>query len=147
MSNVNTGKKSETSGTNLDSISSVLDIINAAFSIPKTPLTPLPPPLVLSGSKLRVGITASVIAARIIARQSEAGLVVGDVFGDGANTSEAMEVIRVEEIINSLLTEAKIETAVAPGVSVTVTGIGNLGAPVVSQGATTTIASGSGVIR
>lgn len=148
MSEVNTEKKSETAGSGgLDSISNILDIINAAFSIPKTPLTPLPPPLVLTGSKLRVGVTASVIAARIIARQTEAGMVVGDVFGDGANTSEAMEVIRIEEIINSLLTEAKIEIAIAPGVSVTVTGIGNLGAPVLSQGATTTIASGTGVLR
>jgi len=148
MSDINTNKKSETSDSiNLNSISSILRLINAAFTIPKTPLTPLPPPILLTGSKLRVGVTASVIAARIIARQTDAGLVVGDVFGDGANTSEAMEVIRIEEIINALLTEAKIEVAIAPGVSVTVTGIGNLGAPVLSQGATTTIASGTGVIR
>jgi siroheme synthase len=58
-----------------------------------------------------------------------------------------MELIRVQEIINALLTEAKIEIAIPPGVAVATVGVGNLGAPVVSQGATTNIAVGSGVIR
>jgi hypothetical protein len=37
--------------------------------------------------------------------------------------------------------------AIAPGVQVTTTGVGNLGGPIISQGATTNIASGGGVIR
>ena len=150
MSDVNTDKKSEIStgdNVNLGSISSILSIVLSAFSVPKQPVTPLPPPLLLIGANLRPGVTASEIASRIISRQSEAGLVVGDVFGDGANTAEAMELIRIEEIINSLLTEAKIEVVIPPGVAVQTIGIGNLGAPVVSMGATTTIAVGSGVIR
>lgn len=150
MSNINTDKKSEIStgdNINLSSISSILNLILSAFKIPKQPVTPLPPPLILVGANLRPGITASSIAARIISRQSEAGLVTGDVFADGPNTAEAMEVIRIEEIINSILTEAKIEVVIPPGVSVTTLGIGNLGAPVLSQGATTTLAVGSGVIR
>jgi hypothetical protein len=36
---------------------------------------------------------------------------------------------------------------IAPGIGVTTIGVGNLGAPVVSNGITTTIASGYGVIR
>jgi hypothetical protein len=74
-------------------------------------------------------------------------LIVGDVFADGPNKSEAMELIRIEEIINAIQTEAKIEIAIAPGVGVQAIGVGNLGAPVVVQGFTTTIASGVGVIR
>jgi hypothetical protein len=150
MSNLNTNKKSEIStgdNTNLGSISSILKVISAAFKIPKKPLTPLPPPILLTGAQIRPGLTASEIAARIIARQSEAGLIVGDAYGDGPNTAEAMELIRVQEIINALLTEAKIEIVIPPGVAVTTIGVGNLGAPVVSQGATTNIATGSGVIR
>lgn len=150
MSDLNTNKKSEIStsdNTNLGSISSILKVIKAAFKVPKKPLEPLPPPLLITGGQLRVGLSASEIAARIIARQSEAGLIVGDAYGDGPNTAEAMELIRVQEIINALLTEAKIEIAIAPGVAVTTVGVGNLGAPVVSQGATTNIATGNGVIR
>ena len=149
MSDVNKNKQSETTTENMSmgSISSILNIINAAFSIPKQPVTPLPPPLLLVGANLRPGVTSSEVASRIISRQSEAGLVVGDVFGDGPNTAEAMELIRIEEIMNSLLTEAKIEVVIPPGVSVTTIGVGNLGAPVVSQGVTTNIAVGNGVIR
>ena len=149
MSDVNKNKQSETTTENISmgSISSILNIINAAFSIPKQPVTPLPPPLLLVGANLRPGVTSSEVASRIISRQSEAGLVVGDVFGDGPNTAEAMELIRIEEIMNSLLTEAKIEVVIPPGVSVTTIGVGNLGAPVVSQGVTTNIAVGNGVIR
>jgi hypothetical protein len=149
MSDVNTQKQSETTTDNISmgSISSILSIINSVFNISKQPVTPLPPPLLLVGANLRPGVTSSEVASRIISRQSEAGLVVGDVFGDGPNTAEAMELIRIEEIINALLTEAKIEVVIPPGISVTTIGVGNLGAPVVSQGVTTNIAVGNGVIR
>jgi hypothetical protein len=139
--------KSINSSFNLGSISGVLNIILSAFSIPDGPIAPLPPPLILVGAKLRPGVSASAVASRIISRQSEAGRQVGDVFADGPNNEEAMEVIRIEEIINAVLTEAKIEVVIPPGVSVTTIGVGNLGAPVISQGATTTMGIGDGVIR
>lgn len=135
------------SGFNLFSINGVLNTINSAFLIPDTPITPLPPPLIMFGAKLRPGLSAQSIAANIISRQSEAGRVVGDVFADGPNVEEAMEVIRVQEIINALLNEAKVEVVIPPGVQVTTVGVGNLGAPVLSQGATTSMGIGDGVIR
>ena len=149
MTYINTDKKSETTTDTISSgsIDSILNIITAAFNTPKKPVTPLPPPLVMTGANLRSGVTASEIAARIISRQSEAGLIVGDVFADGPNRNEAMELIRIEEIINAILTEAKIEVVIPPGVSVTTIGIGNLGAPVISQGVTTNMGVGVGVIR
>jgi hypothetical protein len=151
MSNsiINTDKKSETTTDSIDfgSISSIIAMILAAFAIPSEPLTPLPPPLLVLGAELRPGLSTSDIASRIISRQSEAGLVVGDVFEDGENTAEKMELIRIEEIINAVQTEAKIEIAVPPGVGIIGMGIGNLGAPIVIQGVTTAIASGKGVIR
>ena len=149
MSDFNTDKKSEfsTDNLNFNSMNSVLNLILSAFKIPKPPVAPLPPPLLLTGGQLRPGVTASEVASRIISRQSESGAVVGDVFADGNNIAESMELIRIEEIMNSLLTEAKIEIIIPPGVPVTTLGIGNLGAPVLSQGATTAPASGWGVIR
>jgi len=147
MSDINVNKKTDSSGFNISSISGVLNIILTAFNVPEAPVSELPPPLILVGAKLRTGLSASAIAARIISRQSEAGRQVGDVFADGPNVEEAMEVIRIEEIVNAILTEAKIEVVVPPGVSVTTIGIGNLGAPVLTQGATTNMGVGSGVIR
>jgi hypothetical protein len=147
----NIDKKEDTNSSNssfnLGSISGVLNIILSAFSIPDEPVAPLPPPLIMIGAKLRPGVSASAVASRIISRQSEAGRQVGDVFADGPNNEEAMELIRIEEIINAVLTEAKVDVVIPPGISVMTIGVGNLGAPVVSQGATTTMGIGDGIIR
>jgi hypothetical protein len=136
-----------TSGFNLGSISGVLNLILSAFAIPEVPIPALPPPLIMIGSYLRPGISAQAIASRIISRQSEAGRQVGDVFADGPNNEEAMETIRVEEIVNSLLTEMVVNVVIPPGISVSTVGAGNLGAPVVSMGATTTMGVGNGIPR
>jgi uncharacterized membrane protein len=53
----------------------------------------------------------------------------------------------IEEIINSLLTESVVNVVIPPGVSVTSVGVGNLGAPVVTQGYTTTMGIGNGILR
>jgi hypothetical protein len=150
MSTFNDQKKEftdATSGFNLGSISGVLNLILSAFKIPDEPVQALPPPLIMIGAKLRPGISTQAIASRIIARQSEAGREVGNVFADGPNNEEAMELIRVEEIVNTLLTESVVNVVIPPGVSVMGVGIGNLGIPVVVQGATTTMAIGTGVIQ
>jgi len=147
MNHVNINKKNDASGFNINSISGVLNVILTAFNIPAEPVTPLPPPLILVGAKLRPGLSASAIAARVITRQSEAGLPVGDVFADGPNTTEALLSITIEEIVNAILTEAKVEVVIPPGVSILTIGIGNLGAPIITQGASTSAGIGDGVIR
>ena len=131
----------------LGTVSGVLNTLLSAFNIPQEPVAPLPPPLIMLGSVLRPGLSAKMIAARIISRQSDSGRQVGDIFADGPNTEEEMEVIRIEEIINAILTESVVNVVIPPGVSVTTTGVGNLGIPVISQGATTTMGVGNGIIR
>ena len=135
------------SGFNLKSINGVMNTILSAWANPFPPIEPLPPPLIMFGAKLRPGLSAQSIAAEIISKQSNAGRVVGDVFADGPNVEEAMEVIRVKAIIEALLNEAKVEVVINPGISVSTIGVGNLGAPVSSQGATTSMGIGDGVIR
>lgn len=142
-----TDKPTPSSGFNLNSISGVLNVILSAFSMPETPVEPLPPPLIMTGAKLRPGLSAQSIAAEIISKQSNANRVVGDVFADGPNVEEAMELIRVQEIINAILNDAKVDVVLPPGIQVTTIGVGNMGAPVVSQGATTAMAIGDGIIR
>jgi len=131
----------------MSSMSSVLSTLNAAFKVQQKPVTQMPPPLLMVGAKLRPGLSARQIASRIISRQSEAGAPVGDIFSEDNNISEAMETIRIQEIVNAILTEAKVEITIPPGIQVSTIGVGNYGAPVVSQGATTAIASGDGIIR
>lgn len=57
-----------------------------------------------------------------------------------------METIRVEEIINALITKMKVEVAIPPGIPITATG-GNAGGPIVVQGVTTNSAKGEGVVQ
>lgn len=129
------------------SLSNVIKVLKAAFTVPNKPLTPLPPQLLVVGAKLRPGLSPRTITSRIIARQSEAGAPSGDIYSESSNIMESMTTIMIEEIISSLQLDAKIEIVIPPGVQVTTMGAGNLGGPVISQGATTNIASGSGVIR
>lgn len=127
-------------------LSGIINIILSVFKIPEKPATPLPPPLIMLGAKLRPGLSAKAIASRIIARQSEAGRLTGDVFADGPNTEEIMELIRTEEMVNALQTEAVVQVALPPGIPVTTVAIGNLGIPTVGQGATTGMAMGNGIM-
>jgi hypothetical protein len=131
----------------LSSIYGVMNIILSAFKTPNPPVEPLPPPLVMIGAPLRPGVSSKEIASRIISRQSEAGLPVGDVFADGPNISEAMLAIQCEEIINSLLNESVVNVVIPPGVGIIGVGVGNLGAPIIVQGFTTTMGIGNGIIR
>lgn len=128
-------------------MTNVINALNAALETPSAPLTPHQPIIVGAGAKLRSGLSARKIATKIIARQSEAGAPVGDIFSENSNIMETMLVIMIEEIISALQLDAKIEITIDPGVQVTTIGTGNLGSPVPSQGATTNIASGVGVIR
>jgi precorrin-3B methylase len=86
------------------------------------------------------------IASKIITRQAEAGAPVGVLPSGGVNISEIMEMIRVEEIISALQTDAKIDVAIAPGITLTAQGA-NGGGPVVCLGQTIGIGSGNGIIR
>lgn len=130
----------------IGSMSSVLNTLSSAFKLPNQPVTPLPPPLLLSGANLRTGLSAKDIASKVISRQSEAGAPVGDIYNSTENVAEAMERIRVEEIVNAILTKSKVEVVIPAGIPVTAAGA-NAAGPVVAQGATTNLASGQGVVR
>lgn len=138
-----------TKETNFDlsSIYGVLNMILTAFKLPDPPVEPLPPPLVMVGAPLRPGVSGKEIASRIISRQSEAGLPVGDVFADGPNASEALLAIQSEEIINALLNESVVNVVIPPGVGVVGFGVTSGGQQVVIQGLTTTMGIGNGIIR
>jgi hypothetical protein len=131
--------------SNLTSIKGVIDIISSAFKLNFSPQPSLPPPLIFAGGKMRQGLSAQQIAARIISRQQEAGAPIGVLVDGSDNVSERMEKIRVEEMVNAILTEAKIEISIPPGIPVSAVG-GGIGVVTV-QGATTDFASGSGIMQ
>ena len=58
-----TQKEGPSGGINLGSISSILQIVLAAFSFPQQPTTPLPPPLIMLGGSMRTGMSSKQIAS------------------------------------------------------------------------------------
>lgn len=141
-----TQKSGPSSGFDFGSISNIIQIVSAAFKLPQQPVTPLPPPLIMVGGSLRTGMSAKQLAARVIARQSEAGAPVGDIWGDGENVMEGLIKIMSEEVVNMLQTEARVDVVVPPGIPLTAIG-GNAGGPLVSQGYTTSYKQANGVIQ
>ena len=127
------------------SIGAIAGILGNALD-PKIPLKPIPKGQILVGTKFRSGLSAIDIASRIIQRKKEAGIPITPLPSGGQNLDILMETIRVEEIVKALLTEAKIETAGAPGTEVYALG-GNVGGPIVVKGTTTSIVKTEGIIR
>ena len=126
-------------------IDTITGIFKGLFK-PPTQLTPISKEEILLGTKFREGLSAIDIASRIIERKKEIGIDIGPLPSGSDNIELRMEIIRVEEIVNALLTKAKIEVAIPPGTQITATG-GNAGGPIVVQGATITISKGEGIIR
>ena len=128
------------------SLTSIFDVISSALDASRTPPPEIPSLLLLAGAKLRPGLSPIMIASKIISRQSEAGAPIGVLPSGGRNVAEAMEVIRVEEIIDALLNDARIDVVINPGIPVTVQGA-NTGGPMMSLGQTISLGSGNGIIR
>jgi len=127
-------------------ITDIFNVITNILTAYRTPPPEIPSAILLAGAKLRPGLSPSMIAAKIISRQHEAGIPAGVLPSGGKNLSELMEVIRVEEIINSILTDARIDVAVAPGIALQANGTSTAG-PVAVVGTTIGLGKGSGIIR
>jgi hypothetical protein len=130
----------------MNNLKSVLDAISALLrtSISSAPI--IPPPLILVGGAQRPGMNSILITTRIITRKSEAGAPVGPLSSGSESVDEKMERIRIEEIVNALISEARITIVIPPGTPVTTVG-GNAGGPVLSQGVTTNYTQGYGIIQ
>jgi len=127
-------------------ISDIFKVITNMLTAYRTPPPEIPSLLLLTGAKLRPGLSPSLIAAKIISRQHEAGAPSGILPSGNKNIAELMEVIRVQEIINAILTDARIDVAVAPGIPIQANGASAVG-PVSVAGMTIDIGRGTGIIR
>lgn len=128
-------------------INSILTTITNTIDSIKLPANSVPPLLLSLGGQFRPGISPSMIASNIIRRQTEAGAPYGPCADGSANIAEAMEVIRVEEIVNALKYDAHIQIAIPPG-TILFTGTGaNAGGPVSVVGSNTNTVTGYGIIQ
>jgi hypothetical protein len=129
---------------NFTNYKSVLNGLMNLFKIPNTTSQTMPTPLILATSS-RPGLSPTSMAARVIKRQSEAGLPVGALPSGIPSASEIMERIRMEEIVSALTSEAVISVATQPGTAINGNG-GNAGGPVSVVGTVIGIGSGNAVM-
>ena len=132
----------------MKTIDKIYDTIMTAFSAVRKPLMPISAALIAGGSITRPGLSAIMIASNIIRRQSEAGAYFGPLKDGSANVSEAMERIRVEEIVKAIKEDMKVEIAIPPG-GISITGTGNaLGIPAINiTGTNINPVHGDGIAR
>jgi hypothetical protein len=141
-------QKSTTSNGSVSSMSSILKILLSAFSMMKQPADTLPPPLVFIGAKMRPGLSARDMASRVISRFSESDAISGEIFQEGNNVMTALEVIRMEEVVNAIQTEMKITSTIDPGaILVQTNGVGFAGFPVASLGTNVMLVPSNGVAQ
>ena len=124
---------------------SILNSLLKLFKLPPSRSQGMPTPLILA-STARPGLSPTKISARIIQRQSEAGIPVGPLPSGETSPDEIMERIRIEEIINALTTEAVVDVAIKAGTIIQGTG-GNAGGPVQIAGTVLGIAAGNAIMR
>jgi len=129
----------------MGTIGVIASLFKNAFKPPKK-LKELPSGLILVGTKFRGGMSAIDIASKIIERKKEIGIDIGPLPSGAKNIELQMEVIRIEEITNALLTDAVIEVEIAPGTQLTATGA-NAGGPIQVVGSTTQLVKCKGIIR
>lgn len=126
------------------SIAAICGLVIGAIASARIPATILPSPLLYTGSLCKPGISPMLVASKIISRQSEAGAPYGPMADGSANIAEAMEVIRVEEIIKAIHDDGQIQISIPPG-SIMITGGGtNAGGPVPITGTNTNFVTGVG---
>lgn len=138
-------KEVNPNNTDFKNPKSILSSLLNLFKLPTARSQSMPTPLILA-STARPGLSPSKVAARIIQRQSEAGIPVGPLPSGEISPDEIMERIRVEEIIKAITTEAVVDVAIKPGTALQGTG-GNAGGPVQVAGTVVGIASGNAIVR
>ena len=133
-------------------LSNIIDVINIlkTFSNPTfgaEPPTPIPPPLLLVGARLRPGMSARNLSKNLISRLEQRGIPMGtDVFGGDDNLFTTSIVMLAEEMLDEIRLNSKVDVVIPPGtIQITAVG-GNAGGPIVVQGANTIISSGKGIV-
>lgn len=122
------------------------DSISSLFNSYRTPTQTLPSVILALSSINRPGLSATEIASKIIQRQTEAGAPYGPAADGSQNIAEAMERIRIEEIVNALKLGSRIQISIPIG-GIQVIGFGsNSGGPVVINGYNTNFVKGDGII-
>lgn len=127
-------------------IQKICDGIEKAIQMCRVPLTYIPGILLVCSAVQRPGLSALIIASNIIKRQTEAGAPCGPSADGSQNVAEAMEVIRVEEMVKAIKMDSRVQVGIPIG-GIQITGSGaNSGGPVQITGFNINNAHGDGIV-
>ena len=127
--------------------SEICSTVTKVFEGIQTPIMEIPSVLLSGGVIGRPGISPIMVASKIISRQEEAGAPFGPLKDGSKNVAEAMERIRVEEIVRALQEDSQIQVVIPPGGIMVQTNGANAGGPVISLGSNTNFVTGMGIIK
>lgn len=127
-------------------VSSICGMVTSTLESVRIPATILPGPLLYGGCMARPGISPMLVTSNIISRQTEAGAPYGPNEDGSKNIAEAMEAIRVDEIMKAIQFDSQVQIAIPPGLIQFVgTGTSPVG-PVTVTGFNVNFVSGVGTI-
>ena len=101
---------------------------------------------ILAQKTLRKGLSVDNLTTNIISRFKEVGIPSGPLVNGATNVMEAYTSILIEEIVNAIQNEMRVDVAVFPGGMIQASGA-NAGGPVASIGSTINAQTGVGVAR
>ena len=127
-------------------ISTICSSCITAFESVRIPATIMPSPLLYTGCLMKPGISPMMVTSNIITRQTEAGAPYGPNADGSKNVSEAMEMIRVEEIMKAVRDDGQVQVVIPPG-TIQFLGTGaNSGGPVTVTGTNLNFITGIGTM-
>jgi hypothetical protein len=97
-------------------------------------------------AKLRPGLDSGILATSIISRFNEMGIPNGPLENGNPNVMEQYTKVLVDEIVDAIQSDMRVDAAVDSGIVVTSVG-GNAGGPVASTGANPAPHSATGIAQ
>jgi hypothetical protein len=129
-----------------NSINSICNDLNDILYLAIPCLPKIPSINLALGSPSRKGLNKKLITSKIISRFSEVGIPNGPDASGKQNSMEAYTALLVEEIVDAICYDSKVEVAFKP-MDITVMGTGgNAGGPVVVNGYNISYASTTGTV-
>lgn len=128
-------------------IQKIVEAINNVVDKIRVPVIPIPAILLLCCVFKRPGLSAMIIAAKTIRRQSEFGAPTGALPDGTPNKMNSLITVMAEEVVRELQKSSVIEGVVPPG-TMMITGYGaNSGGPVTIIGTNTLPTKVTGIVR
>lgn len=128
-------------------ITTIVKTINSLLEKARVPVIPIPSILLLCSVFRRPGLSAMMIAARAIRRQSEFGAPTGALPDGSPNLMNSLITVMAEEIVKEVQKNCVIESVIPPGTMV-ITGFGASPAgPVTITATNTTAVKATGIPR